>query len=151
MNTAQKLFLAFIIINLVNITHSSAAVRCTIVQYLGNLGSRYIDNQMSDKLIGQKVELTKRKALNVTDVNSVRFRGCTMNFNLGVVLERKIRRNAKGTIGVSGTISSFSRHSICLRNIRVRSVKLSHSTGLGESIYKAVANKLISNNSCFNL
>tara|TARA_Y100000385_G_scaffold268706_1_gene305987 strand:- start:63 stop:287 length:225 start_codon:yes stop_codon:yes gene_type:complete len=74
-----------------------------------------------------------------------------MNFNLGVVLERKYRRNAKGTIGASATISSFNRSSVCVTNVRVKAISLSHTTRLAEKIYQAVASSIIPNNTCFNL
>lgn len=151
MNTPKKLLLTFILLNLTLISNSSASFTCSQIGAFGNLASRYIENQISDKAVGMKMKLTKRKTLHIRDVHSLRFTGCTMKFKLGVKLERKIRRDATGTIGVRATVSSFSRHRVCLKNVKVTSINLSHTTGLGEAIYKAVANKVIHNNTCYNI
>ena len=151
MNTFKKLLLAFVLTNLVALSNSFAALNCTVVEQFGNLASNYIDGQISNQIVGMKKKLTPRKTLHIRDVRDVRFSGCTLKMKLGVKLARKIRRDAFGTIGVKATVKSFSRDRVCIKNAKVTSVNLSHTTGLGESIYKMVANMVLPDNTCFNI
>lgn len=151
MHRFKKLFFTFVLTNLLALANSYAALDCSVVEQFGNLAASYVDDQISDQVVGMKQKLSKRKTLHIRDVQNVRFDGCTIKMKLKVKLARKIRKDAFGKIGVKATVKSFSRSRVCLKNAKVTSVNLSHTTGLGEAIYKMVANKVIPNNKCFRL
>lgn len=151
MHHFKKLFLTFFLTNLLALANSYAALDCSVVEQFGNLAASYVDDQISDQVVGTKHKISDRKTLHIRDVENVRFVGCTIKMELKVKLARKIRKDAFGNIGFKATVKSFDRSRVCVKDTKVTSVNLSHTTGLGEAIYKMVANKVIPNNKCFSL
>lgn len=119
------------------------ALECSGFRLNDNLAAGLLDNIVA----GKSVKLTKRKRLVVRGVDWVSGTNCNITTKLNVKLKRKIRRDATGSIKVGGQLY-MNGGDFCIKNMKVKSVNLSHTTGLGESIYKWVANKVIPNNTC---
>lgn len=123
---------------------------CNAVESLGNLLLPVVSSEINNRVAGTSHVINNRKTLKINRVNNIAFKGCKVSLDLDVVLQRKIRRDAAGTIKMSGDISSFDlgKREICYRNAGISSVSLSRTLGIGESFYKWVGNKALPNSDC---
>lgn len=119
------------------------ALECNGFTLNDNFAAGLLDNIVA----GKTVKLTKRKKLVIRGVDWVSGTNCNITTKLDVKLKRKIRRDATGSIKIGGQLY-MNGGDFCIKNAKVKSINLSHTTGLGERIYKWVANKVIPNNTC---
>lgn len=132
---------------------AKAEVDCTAIETLGSNFNPYILNTLNGALGGQIHRINRRKTLKIHGVNSVNFNDCSMVLELNVTLERKIRRDAHGTVAMTVNISSFEpiQRSFCYEGARLTSVDLSRTTIVGEAFYRWIANMVMPNSDCFTL
>lgn len=131
----------------------ASAALCRVI----NDNSREIINVLNRNVEGEVMKLTKRKKLLIKKVNRIvnaksKGRFCQINVDADVVLKRKVRKNAKGTVRVRGDIEISTRGGrlqACVNNSKVTKLKLSHTRKLGEKIYKKVGNKMMPKQMCF--
>jgi len=128
-----------------------AAVNCNQVQQIGNAASSLIRQQINNQIAGTSTRINRRKTLVIHGARRVSFRGCQLRSTLGVTLERRIRRNAVGTVRITANVSSFRNGRVCLTGVKVRSVDVSRTGIIGESVYRMAANRAIPNNQCFRI
>lgn len=129
------------------------SLNCAQVQ---NLGTRYNDqllNAVNGKVAGKTHRINRRKKLRINRVDAVQFNGCRMNVRANVTLKRKIRRDAHGTVKMRARVSSLdlAQRKICYDSARVTDVNLSRTLGIGERVYKWVANIVLPNRGCYTL
>ena len=126
-------------------------VNCNTVDVLGNAAASFITDQINDEIGGTTTRINSRKSLKIHYAHNLSFDGCKLKMKLRVKLKRKVRRDAVGNIRMSARVSSFSRTRVCVRNAKVEGVNLSHTTSLGEAVYRMVANQSLPNNTCYDL
>ncbi|MEM7555937.1 MAG: hypothetical protein AAF378_17940 [Cyanobacteria bacterium P01_A01_bin.84] len=132
---------------------SVAAINCNAVESFGNAYKSQILTKINDSVAGKSQKINRRKTLRVNQVKSVSFDKCRIKVSTHVTLKRKVRRNAHGTVKMRADITSFNLPSkrLCYKNAKVTDVNLSRTLGIGEAIYKWVANKALPNNKCITL
>ena len=76
-----------------------------------------------------------------------------MKVRANVTLKRKVRRDAHGTVKMQARVSSLdlAQRKICYDSARVTDVNLSRTLGIGERVYKWVANIVLPNRGCYTL
>lgn len=129
---------------------AKAELPCNLVEVIGSHMEREIVDQIGRQVAGTSFKINRRKTLVVHGVGDLSFSGCQATLRLHVTLKRKIRRDATGVIKLKAKVSSFDRDEVCLSNVHVADVSLSHTLGIGEGIYKQVANKAIPNRVCYS-
>ena len=127
-----------------------AALPCSTVEIIGTHMERQILDKINAQSAGQRIKINKRKTLVIKEVSNLSFSGCNALIKANVKLKRKIRRDAIGNIKLKGKVTAYTRDEVCLSNVKVVKVNLSHTGVLGEAVYKAVANKVIKNKQCFS-
>ena len=73
-----------------------------------------------------------------------------------MVIDRSVRKNAKGTITIKGDVVSANnllgktgKKSICISNAKIKEVDVSNTLRIGEKFYEWGANKVFPNNQCY--
>jgi len=122
---------------------------CAQIDTLGPLFSPQVQERLNSELSGYSHRISRRKTLLINYVSSVRVSSCRLIIDLNVTLQRRIRRNAHGTVRLSSQVRSISETSACLSEISVDDVDVSNTAILGEWVYGLVANSVIPNNRCF--
>lgn len=122
-----------------------------LVERIGNSSSNLIRQQINTSVAGTSTRLSHREMLVIHGASHVSFRGCQLRSTLGVTFNRKIRRNAVGTVKITANAHSFSQGRVCLTGVRVRSVNVSRTGVIGESVCRMAANIATKNNQCFRL
>ncbi|MEM7579935.1 MAG: hypothetical protein AAF316_08785 [Cyanobacteria bacterium P01_A01_bin.80] len=132
---------------------SVAAINCNAVETFGNAYKSQILTKIHDGVKGKSYKINRRKTLKIHGVKSISFDKCRIRVATSVTLKRKVRRDASGTVKLRTDITSFNLPAkrICYKNARVTDVNLSRTLGIGEAIYKWVANKALPNNKCITL
>jgi len=149
MTKLQKSLLVVLTLTLMALSgQSKAALPCGAVEILGNHMQRQVLDKINSLAAGYTYNISPRKKLIVRSASDVSFSGCSATLKLNVKLTRKLRRDAIGNIVVKADVKSYTGDEVCFSNVKVKKINLSNTTGLGESIYKAVANKAIPNNLC---
>lgn len=113
--------------------------------------------KLREQSVGDSYEgLTNLKKIVIKDLESLRFEGCNAIAIARVVVDRKVRRNAKGTIRIKGEVVRVNNllgktglKSVCISNATIKDVDVSHTFRLGEKFYKWGANKVFPNNQCY--
>jgi hypothetical protein len=128
-----------------------AQLNCRVVEALGNSLQSEILTELNNNLAGQRERINRRKELQINHIENVSFNGCRMTTTVNVTLERKIRRDAHGTVQVGADITSLNipNRQLCYNNARVSNVNLSRTLRIGETVYKWVANAILPNSGCF--
>ncbi|NER18698.1 hypothetical protein [Spongiivirga citrea] len=124
---------------------------CRVVEAIGNGTKELILRQLNDKTRGEVYKISRRKKLIINKVETIGFKGCRVTVVAHVTLKRKIRRDAKGRVTISGTVSEFNRNRICFNNTKVDKIRLSNTFRIGEGFYKWIANKVLPNNRCYSV
>lgn len=134
-------------------TSAVAQVNCESIESFGNDFQPIILQELNNYAAGRSETISRRKTLRINRVEDVSFSGCEVMGRVDVTLQRKIRRNAHGTLNMRANVTSlnFIEQSFCLDDITVTSVNLSRTLNIGESIYRRIANKHIPNGTCFSL
>ena len=123
---------------------------CDAIERLGNGLNPLVLRTLNDQAAGKQHRISKRKRLRINAVESVEFNGCSVKVKADVTLKRKVRRNGHGHVIVKGKVSQEGGQ-LCLSNPKVKRVKLSRTTRVGEGVYKWVANKMLPKKTCFDL
>lgn len=128
-----------------------AQLNCRVVEALGNGLQSEILTELNNHLAGERERISRRKELQINHIENVSFDGCRMTTTVNVTLERKIRRDAHGTVQVGADITSFNlpNRQLCYGNARVTNVNLSRTLKIGEAVYQWVANAVLPNSGCF--
>lgn len=126
---------------------------CRAVEAIGNAMRDEIMTAIERDLVGEPIEISRRKTLHLLGVENVQFHGCILRAKVLIDLERKIRRDAKGHAWVSGTVQSYGLRPepwVCLdRKPKVERVEVSHTANLGERIYARIAQRTLAPDRCF--
>lgn len=133
-----------------------APLNCRVVQAFGNASRDTIIANINATVAGQERRINRRKTLVIHEVDGISFDGCEVLIDANVTLERKIRRDARGSAQVVGRVASISRERqvLCFeRNPRVMRLDVSNTGIIGESMYRWVANMVQPVDRCvpFNL
>lgn len=132
---------------------SQAALDCRAVEAIGNAMRTEIIASIERDLVGEPIEISRRKTLHLLGVEEVRFRGCTLRAKVLVDLERRVRRDAEGHAWVSGTVQSYGLRPqpwVCLdRKPKVDRIEVSHTANLGERLYARIAQRTLAPDRCF--
>lgn len=99
--------------------------------------------------IEQKV--SKRKTLITHRARSVSSNGCKAQVTLDATMQRKIRKNASGTLTLEADLHSISGNYICIRNPKVTDVNLSNLGAIGENFYRRRGNRGFPDEMCVAL
>lgn len=127
---------------------------CRVIQTLGGVVAGSYGDVIDAEVAGTSYRINRRKTLRLHGVEGIRFSGCTAQVDLDVTLRRRIRRNAHGTISVAADVRLLQLDrdnraaTVCIYNPRVTRVRLSHTTGLGEAVYRWVANLALPGGGC---
>lgn len=130
-------------------TGSVKAQDCNVVEAIGNGTKERILRQVNDNVSGDEYRISRRKKLIINKVHSINFKGCKVTVIANVTLKRKIRRDAKGNVTITGTVSEFNRDRVCFNNSKLDRIRLSNTLRIGEGFYKWIANKVLPNNVCY--
>lgn len=132
---------------------STAAINCSAVESFGNSFQSQILSEINKGVAGQSYKINKRKSLVIHKVETVSFDGCRIKANTKVTLKRKIRRDAHGNVKIRADITDFNLASkrLCYKNAKVTDVDLSRTLGIGEAVYKWVANKALPDGKCISI
>ena len=131
----------------------SQSLSCGLVETFGNRFQPQLLNLINGQVAGQTKKINRRKKLRINHVEGISFSQCRMNIGLNVTLKRKIRRDAHGTVKMTGNLTSFdpNQRRVCYSNLKINSVKLSRTLKLGEKVYQWAANKALPNRGCFDI
>ena len=137
-------------------TNGKAQINCTFVENYGNASKAQILEQINNSVAGleYKVGVTNLKKLKIKEAKNIAFDGCKVTLELRVTLKRKVRRDAKGTIFVTGTIHKaqfYGLKHIMVKNAKVDQIRLSRTLRIGEKFYKWAANRTFPKNQRFYL
>lgn len=124
---------------------SPPSLDCRVVEAIGNDHKAQILAGLNATVAGLEKEINRRKTIRIESVEDMAFDGCKVTTTARIELGRKIRRDAEGTARVVGRVASVSLRdrTLCFdKHPKVASMKLSHTTELGETLYAWVANKV---------
>lgn len=152
----ETLWLLPALICLLVTTVGKAQINCTFVESYGRADNASILEQVNNQVAGAVYDVgrTNLKKLEIKRARSISFDGCRVTAVLEVKLKRKVRRDAKGTIKVSGTVyyaQFYGDKHIKVKNASVDKVSLGRTLRIGEKFYKWVADKTFPNKQRFNL
>lgn len=119
-------------------------------------------DQLDRRVAGAEYRINRRKTLRVHGVDSLRLNGRVADARLDVTLLRRWRRDAHGTVDIRAQLDLGGcrvrvdarnqaisvRGEVCLANPEVTRVSLSRTLGIGEAVYRWVANLMIPNRFC---
>ena len=132
---------------------AQAPLDCRAVEAIGNAMRDEVITAIERDLVGEPIEISRRKTLHLLGVDAARFRGCRLRAKVLIDLERKIRRDAAGHAWVSGTVQSYGLRPqpwVCLdRKPQVDRVEVSHTANLGERLYARIAQRTLAPDRCF--
>lgn len=138
---------------------SAQSLNCRVIESVGNHPD--INPILLDKIRNQSVGmsfkgLTNLKKIVIKDIERLRFEGCKAIAIARVVVDRKVRKNAKGTILVKGDVvkaenllGKSGKSLVCITNATIKDVDVSNTFRLGEKFYKWVGNKVFPDNHCY--
>lgn len=132
---------------------------CRLIERLGNNPeiNQEILLQINEYAAGSEYKgLTNLKEIRIKKIESIRFEGCKMFAIARVVIDRKVRKNAKGVIeikadviSVKNLLSQTETKSICIANAKIKDVDVTNTLNIGEKFYEWAANKVFPNNQCY--
>lgn len=102
---------------------------------------------INPQIAGLEHKVSDRKTLVVHGLESISGSECNFRAVVDVTLERKIRRDASGTVVLKGELH-LDGDRICISNASVADVDVSHTLNLGEQVYEWVANSALPSNLC---
>jgi hypothetical protein len=140
---ASKLVAGFVLTAALFTAHTASAVECGGIVVPDSVALALINSQAA----GYRQELSDRKTLVVRSVRAVSGTNCKIGAEVNVTLERRIRRDASGVISVRGDLN-LNNGKLCISNAQVIGVSLSNTLGVGEAIYRRVANRVLPTNLC---
>lgn len=106
-------------------------------------------SEAKQEVIGTKKDgFLPQKEFEITDVKSASFSGCRITMNVSLTLHRGgIRRDGKGSARLNGTVfaakrdavdsdnNPFTQSLICLRELNMTNIDLSHTTNVAENVF----------------
>jgi len=125
------------------------APNCNVVEAFGNALTPQILARINAGAAGQSHRINRRKTLQIVGVDRLSFAGCDVRLRSQVTLKRKVRRDARGHVGMTARVVSFSATEVCIADPRVTSVSLSRTLRIGERVYRWVAGKTLPKTMCF--
>lgn len=132
---------------------AQAPLDCRAVEAIGNAMRGEVIASIERDLVGEPIEISRRKTLHLLGVEEVQFRGCRLRAKVLIDLERRIRRDAQGHAWVTGTVQSYGLRPepwVCLdRKPQVERVEVSHTANLGERLYARIAERTLAPDRCF--
>lgn len=138
---------------LVSRADAQAPLDCRAVEAIGNAMRDEVITAIERDLVGEPIEISRRKTLHLLGVEEVQFRGCRLRAKVLIDLERKLRRDAAGHAWVSGTVQSYGLRPqpwVCLdRRPQVERIEVSHTANLGERLYARIAQRTLAPDRCF--
>lgn len=144
---------------LLNTNMYAQALNCRVIESVGNHPdvNPILLEKIREQSVGDSFDgLTNLKRIIIKDIESLRFEGCNAIAVARVVVDRKVRKNAKGTIRVKGEVVSVRNllgktglKSVCISNATIKDVDVSHTFRLGEKFYKWAGNKVYPDNQCY--
>lgn len=144
---------------LVLTTLKAQSLDCRLIERLGNHPdvNPEILRQINEQAANTEYKgMTNLKTIKIKEIESVRFEGCKIIAIARVVIDRKVRKNAKGTIeiradvvSVKNLLSTTETKSICVKNAKIKNVNVSNTLKIGEKFYEWAANKIFPNNQCY--
>lgn len=134
----------------------SAQINCTFVENYGNAKKASVLEQVNNEVAGAVYDVgaTNLKKLKIKRAKNIFFDGCKVTVELEVELERKVRRDAEGTIFVSGTVYEaklYGDKHIKIKNASVDKVRLGRTLRIGEAFYKWVADRTFPSKQTFRI
>jgi hypothetical protein len=129
-------------------TAAAAPLSCPVVETTLTAGNTIVLAALNQRIGGSEYRLNRRKTLVIHGVRELSVSGgCELTAVVDVTLERKWRRDAEGTVTVRAHVDVDAATSgvvqLAFSDVRVIDVSLSHTLGIGESIYAWVANKVL--------
>lgn len=132
--------------------HAQGALDCRLVESVGNARSASILASLNTAVAGQENRINRRKTLVIHSVERVWFDGCRMRAVQNVTLKRRVRADAHGTvqIGADITRANLRTGEVCYESASVEDVSLSRTLGIGEAVYRWVANRTFPDDGCMS-
>ena len=124
----------------------ASALECSGINIPDATAAEFINNSGT---LPYTHKISALKTLVIKDVEAISGVNCNLNATLGVTLQRKLRRDAHGTITMKGSMR-FEAGKICITDPHVTDVSLSYTLEIGEAVYKLIANKVLPNSLCLN-
>jgi hypothetical protein len=128
-----------------------SSTQCARLADMGNgepVNSLLVAKAKQDVVGTKKDGFLPRKEFEITDVKSASFSGCRISMNVSLTLHRNgIRRDGKGSARLNGTVfaaqrqavdsnnNPFTQTLICLRDVNMTDVDLSHTTNVAENVF----------------
>lgn len=130
---------------------AAAQSSCRGVETLGRALTPQILSEMNRQLPYEE-RLTKRKSAALHRVDTLDFQGCVLMMKAGVTVKRKLRRDARGHVWVKARIRDYSlpERRVCLDQIKIDKIRVSHTLKIGEAFYRNAANKRMPKAFCAN-
>ena len=131
---------------------------CSTIQALGNgttMNARILD-EVNRRYGGYSERYNRRKTFKINSADVITFTGCVMRIQFNADLERKIRRDAEGTVYVNATMKNLNLNlrtrsgRACVKGAEVDQIRLSNTMRIGEAIYRRFANSFVDREMCFN-
>lgn len=141
-----------------DVDQSNERAFCSMVQSLGNgptMNARILD-EVNRRYAGYSKEYNRRKTFKINRADLVTFSGCSMRIQFSAELQRKIRRDAEGTIYVDATMKNLDLNlrtrsgRACVKDAEVDQIRMSNSLRIGEAVYRGFANSFLDREMCFN-
>ena len=150
--TNSKFWLYLLLFVFLPFSHSVyAQLNCRTVETLGTAQTARVLMALNSEFEDREIRINRRKRIQIQEITRVNFRGCQARITARVIVRRRWRRNARGTVIFSTEVERIALPQICVNNTRVRDVNLSNLTALGEALYERVANWFIPEGFCVTL
>lgn len=138
MNAIIRFAAAFLFIASVFAAPAAARIDCDGIVLSDRIATFGVNLNVRD----ERMRLTNRKTLVVHGARAVDADGCDIEVVLNVTIERTRRRDAVGTITISGVLERDG-DDLVLSEAHLDDIDVSHLSSLGEAIFRGIANWLI--------
>lgn len=141
-----------------DVDQSNERAFCSTIQSLGNgptMNARILD-EVNRRYAGYSERYNRRKTFKINRADLITFTGCIMRIQFSAELQRKIRRDAEGTVYVDATMKNLNLNlrtgsgRACVKDAEVDQIRLSNSLRIGEAVYRTFANSFVDREMCFN-
>ena len=96
---------------------------------------------MVNEYLPYEYKVSRRKNLVTHQATSVQTSGCKAEIMVKATMERRVRRNANGSLTLRAQLHSVGFNYICLRDPRVTDVNLTNLGAIGENFYRRRGNR----------
>lgn len=101
---------------------------------------------LDEEIAGTEHRINRRKTLVLEGMTDISASGCELTLVADVTLERRLRRDAEGTMTLRTTVAvdrDGDTLVVELSRVRVVDFSLSHTLEIGEAVYRAFANRAL--------